>query len=304
MKRGAGLPFLLYVLAFCLIVPRPAAAGGAWVPDPGHGNVELGYSDKVASDQWDSSGHVFGHFPGGTRNYHDFKYGFLSGELGLVKNLSATFLIAYLDGLEGAKNNQEHNAGLTDAWYGLKYKLRGGDLPMALSFVVRTPWFYDLPGPYNRHLFNSDGSFRGVSPEWRGLLKYDYTLSYLISRPAFDGGWMNFQAGYTWRDGAPADETPVSFDLGYPLPFWHADLKLDAFYVHARGNNSRPQPDDRFGARPTYNFNKASMFKAGIGLWIPLGASAWAVDIGYDQWLWGRSARRYKEPHLSINRNF
>ncbi|HTQ79019.1 MAG TPA: hypothetical protein VMM92_03405 [Thermoanaerobaculia bacterium] len=291
-------------LLACGVLPRPAAAGGAWVPDPGKGDIAIGYSDKTASDQWDANGHVFSHFAGGTRSYHDFKYGFLSGEIGVVKNLSATFLVAYLDGLEGPKKSEEHNAGLTDAWYGLKYKLRGGALPMAVSFVVRTPWFYDLPGPYNRHLFNSDGSFRGVSPEWRGLLKYDYTLSYLISRSVWDGGWVNFQAGYTWRDGAPADETPVSFDLGYPLPFWKADLKFDAYYNHARGNESPAEPDDRFQKRALYDFNKASMFKAGVGLYVPLGASSWALDVGYDQWLWGRSARRYNEPHITLDKKF
>lgn len=304
MRTRVGKSISLFLLISCIVPAAPALAGGGWVPDPGHGDVELGYSDKLASDQWLADGTATAHILGAPRNYHDFKYAYLGGEVGILKNVSATFLMTYLDGLEGQRHNEEHNAGLSDAWFGFKYRLHGGDLPMALAATVRVPWFYDINGPYNRHLFNPDGSIRGVSPQWRGLLKYDYTLSYLISRSVWGRGWVNFQVGYTWRDGAPADETPVSLDLGYPLPFWNAALKFDTFYDHARGNNSVPQPDDRFGARPIYNFNKASMWKAGVGLWVPLGGSPWSLDLGYDQWLWGRSARRYREPHLGIDRRF
>ena len=30
----------------------------------------------------------------------------------------------------------------------------------------------------------------------------------------------------------------------------------------------------------------------------------WLVEIGYDQWLWGRGARRYREPFVSMGYGF
>jgi hypothetical protein len=287
-----------------LILPRVAAAGGAWVPAPGQGDVTVGYSDKTAVTSWDASGNVFVNKQGGgLRSYHDFRYGYLSGEVGLVKNLSGTFLVTYLDGFEGPKATAERNSGLSDSWFGLKYSLRQGSTPMAINFTYRTPLFYDLPGTYNRHLFDQKGNIRGNSPEWRGLLKHDYTLSYMVSRSLFEGrGWGNLQVGYDWREGAPADDFPIYAELGYPLPFWGANVKVASGMVFSRHNNSKPEPDDRFGG--TSGFNDASIVKLGVALLTPIAHGRYYAELGYNQWVWGRSARRYKEPYLSINRRF
>jgi hypothetical protein len=289
-------------------LPSPAAAGGAWVPEPGQGDVQLGFSRKTADVSWDAQGNTRIHrttFEGEVvRNEHDFRYGYLSGEIGLLRRLSATFVVTYLDGLEGAAQDPERNTGLSDAWFGLKYSLRQGTTPMALGFIYRTPMFYDIEGAYNRHLFDNDGNFRGVSPEWRGVLKHDYTLAYMVSRSLWGRGWGNFQIGYTWREGAPADEFPVWADVGYPLPFWNSDLKVSTVFVHSMGNYSSRQPDDRFGWSPTYSFNDASMARAGLALVVPFGGNRWSAEVGYNQWLWGESARRYEEPYLSIGRRF
>jgi hypothetical protein len=296
----------LFAAAGCLafVLPRAAEAGGAWVPAPGDGDVTVGYSDKTAVTSWDADGNVFtNHQGGGQRSYHDFRYGYLSGEVGLLKNLSGTFLVTYLDGFEGPKATAERNSGLSDAWFGLKYSLRQGATPMALGFTLRTPVFYDLPGTYNRHLFDQRGNIRGNSPEWRGVLKHDYTVSYLVSRSLFDGrGWGNLQVGYNWREGAPADDVPIYAELGLPLPFWGANVKVATGMVFSRHNNSTPQPDDRFGGGS--GFNDASMAKLGVGFLQPLAHGRYYLELGYNQWVWGKSARRYKEPYISINRRF
>lgn len=307
MKRLVQTVTVLALTAAAL--PSPAAAGGAWVPEPGQGDVQIGFSRKTASTSWNAFGDTIVHTTvldgERVRNYHDFRYGYLSGEIGLLRNLSGTFVVTYLDGLEGPKEDAERNKGLSDSWFGLKYSLRKGDTPMALGFIYRTPMFYDQPGAYNRHRFDANGRFLGLSSEWRGLLKHDYTLSYLVSHSIQQGrGWANLQAGYTFRDGAPADEVPVWADLGYPLPFWNADVKVSGVFVHSMGNDSPRQPNDRFGSRPDYNFNDASMGRAGLALVVPFGRERWAAEVGYNKWLWGRSARQYEEPYLSINRRF
>jgi hypothetical protein len=306
-SRWTALRLALFVVA--LLLPALASAGGAWVPEPWKGDVELGFSRKTASSSWDASGNSFVN----TTNvngqpkisYHDFRYGFLSGEVGLFRRVSAHFLVTYLDGLEGAHGREEDNSGLSDAWFGAKVALRQDALPMALKFTLRTPMFYDISGPYNRYLFDAQGNRRALSPEWRGLLKRDYTLSYLISRSFHDGqGWANLETGYTWREGAPADQIPLFLDAGYPLAWHGTKLKGAVTYIYSRGNDSPRQPDDRFGANATFNFNDASYLKAGMSVLVPLGHRGAGLEVGYNQWLWGESARRYREPFLSFSTAF
>lgn len=286
-----------------------AFCGGAWVPEPGDGDVQLGFSRKTASSSWNTSGDPFENTTrvGGElkQHYHDFRYAYLSGEVGLLPRLSTRFVTTYLYGLEGPHADLEKNAGLSDAWFGFKYALAQGDWPMALAATMRTPYLYDQPGAYNRYLFDANGNRRGVSPEWRGLLKRDYTLSYLLSRSFQEGrGWMNVEAGYTWREGAPADQLPVNAELGWPLPVLGAAVKGSLVYVDSLGNDTPREPDDRFGSNATFNFNDASMARAGLSFILPLGQTGTTVELGYNRWIWGESARRYNEPFLSVGRRF
>jgi len=297
---------LLFILAM-LVLPAAGFCGGAWVPSPGDGDVQLGLSRKTASTSWNTDGETFTNTNGiGQISYHDFRYAYLSGEIGLLPRLSTRFLFTYLDGFEGAHSELEENSGLSDAWVSFKFALAQGNWPMALSTTMRTPYFYDLPGAYNRYVFDSQGRRRGVSPEWRGLLKHDYSLTYLLSHSYREGrGWMNFETGYTWREGAPADQIPVYAEIGYPLPFLKAAVKGNLFYVHSQGNVSLRQPDDRFGSGATTNFNDASMARLGASFLVPVDRSGrTTVELGYAQWVWGVSARRYHEPFLSIDRRF
>jgi hypothetical protein len=285
-----------------------AEAGGAWIPKPGHGYVYLGFSRKAAASSWDVEGQAFDNLTGNPARaaWHDFRYVYLSAEVGLFDNLSLVLNPNWLYGLEGPKDDYEKNVGLTDGWIGLKYQITRGGLPMAIGFNHRNDYFYDLEGPYDRHLFDEDGAFRGVSPEWRGLLKHDYSLSWLVSRSlAQYRGWSSLEAGYTWREGAPADQLFVNADLGYPLPFWGSHLKGALHLEHSRGNDSPSQPDDRFGSRATFNFNDASYAKLGGAFMVGFGANKeWAFEVGYNQWIWGHSARRYKEPYVAVGRSF
>ncbi len=290
-----------------LLIPATGLCGGAWVPSPGMGDVQLGLSRKTASTSWSRDGDVFTNTNGiGQISYQDFRYAYLSGEVGLLPRLSTRFLFTYLNGLEGPHAELEENNGLSDAWVGFKFALAQGSWPMALSTTMRTPYFYDLPGAYNRYVFDAQGQRRGVSPEWRGLLKHDYSLTYLLSHSYREGrGWINFETGYTWREGAPADQIPVSAEVGYPLPVLNAAVKGSLFYVSSLGNESPRQPDDRFGSGAVTNFNDASMARLGVSFLAPVGRSGrTTVELGYNQWIWGISARRYREPYLSFGRRF
>lgn len=309
MKKMWRSNRFLLLLALLVGVPEAALCGGAWVPAPGQGDIQLGFSRKTASSSWDASGNAFDNttvLNGATvAHYHDFRYGYLSGEVGLLNRLSTHFTMSYLYGLEGPHEDLEKNSGLSEAWFGLKYALAEGDWPMALRATVRTPYFYDISGPYNRYLFDANGNRRGVSSEWRGLLKHDYTLTYVLSHSFREGqGWMNLETGYSWREGAPADQLPVNAELGWPLPWGGARVKGSILYVQSLGNDSPARPDDRFRARSTFNFNDASMARGGVSFIVPVGNRGATVELGYNHWLWGESARRYREPFLSIGQRF
>jgi hypothetical protein len=299
----------IWILFAFLLIPAAGFCGGAWVPDPGKGDVELGFSRKTASSSWDVDGNAYTNTTvvNGKKviSYHDFRYTYLSGEVGVFHRLSARYLFTYLYGLEGAHVDEEKNVGFSDAWLGLKYALTQGSWPMALAATERTPFLYDLPGAYNRYLYDAQGNRRGVSPEWRGLLKRDYSLTYLVSHSFLDGrGWMNFETGYTWREGAPADQVPLTAEIGYPLPWWGMAVKGSVVAVESLGNDSPAEPDDRFKASATNNFNDASMVKAGVSLIAPLNGRGLDLEVGYNQWLWGKSARRYREPFVSLGWRF
>jgi hypothetical protein len=287
------------------LLPATARCGGAWVPDPGDGYVYLGFSRKTAHTSWNSAGESFDNLTRGTApkaHHHDFRYGFLSGELGLFENLSATFVITYLDGFEGPKDDLERNHGLSDAWFGLKYQFLHGAWPMAAGVIMRTPIFYDMDGPYERHLYDDEGNFLGNSPEWRGLLKEDFTFAYFVSRsfPQY-GAWASMDIGYTYRTGCSSDDIPVNGEVGYRLPTDYLPVyaKAGVNFVGSVGNVGDRAPDDRFGGRPTFNFNDASMLRASASLIFGLAHEVTA-EVGYGQWLWGHSARQYKEPFFSV----
>jgi hypothetical protein len=305
MNRALGRLALSGVLVLGSVLT--ADAGGAWTPTPGHGYVYMGFSRKSADSSWTPDGTSrLNANASGVVSWHDFRYIYLTAEVGILPNLSVMLTPTWLYGLEGAKTAYEKNVGLSDAWIGLKYQMVKGGMPMAIAFNHRNDYFYDLEGPYNRHLFDDDGDFRGVSPEWRGLLKHDYSLSYLVSRSIANyRGWGSLEGGYTWRDGAPSDQVFFNADAGYPLPFWGALVKAAGHLEVSVGEDSPRQPDDRFGASATNNFNKASYLKLGGAAIVPFGGNKeWALEVGYNQWVWGRSARRYHEPYVSLGRSF
>ena len=315
-----------WVSAIALVtgLAQNANAGGAWVPKKGDGYISLGFSQKTANKVWDAKGKDFITRNGaGLAHYHDFRYAYLTGEVGVLPRTSVTFLTTYLWGFEGYKTpGYEKNFGLSDAWIGAKFRLRSLETawPVAVRVTVRTPFFYDQDGPYVRHLYNRepyrlpngtvdpDTTFLVINnPEWRGLNRHDVTIAPMISHSfTMFKGWTNLDIGFTWRQGAPANEIPINWDMGYGLPIQSADIYIKAAtnMVFAIGNKSISDPSDRFNFPPgfRYDFNKASMIRAAVSvLWSFKGNY---LEAGYGQWVWGRGARQYKEPFFNIGHGF
>ena len=296
--------FLLLSLA--VLYAAPVWGGGAWLPAQGEGNVQWGFSRKTADTWWDADGHkgIIRRNDAGETHYHDFRYGYLAGEVGLRPRLAATFVFTYLWGFEGYQPDLEKNFGFSDAWLGLKYQLRDGDWPLAARLVWRTPFLYDQQGPYERHLYDDEGVFIMNNAEWRGLLRNDLALGFALSHSLRRfPGWISLEGAYNFRQGAPADEVPVAFELGYtpqlniPHPL---HLKLAFNLVASVGNDSAKEPIDRF--RTGHAFNSASMLRGALSLRYPL--DHWGFEVGYAQWLWGRGARVYREPFATLSYGF
>ncbi|HUO86667.1 MAG TPA: hypothetical protein VM617_04690 [Thermoanaerobaculia bacterium] len=290
------------VVCLAWLAPTLARAGGAWVPTKGDGDAYLGYSWKTADASWNPRGDTRV-----SQSWHIFRYVYTGGEVGLGHDLSFRYLVLWLDGLEGRRGNMEHNAGFSEAFLGLKYGLTEGTWPMAVAFNVRTSYLYDLPGTYDRHLFDEDGNEDGVSPEWRGLLGEDYGVSFLVSRSLFDGGgWTNLEVGYNHRTTNLSDEIPLYFEIAYPLAWQELKLKGSYRWVQSVGNHDLDRaPDDRFGCSPRNCFPDASMMYLGVSLFRDLGRNdRWYGEAGFNQWIWGRSARKYEEPYFVLGRRF
>lgn len=301
MKRA---PRLVAMSLLSGLVASSAFAGGAWVVPKGDADLQLGWSRKTATVSWDAFGGTLDH----NGHAHDFRYTYLSGEVGLTERLSGTFLVTWLDGREGRPGDVEANSGFSDTWLGLKYALRRGRTPMAVALEVRTDLLYDIDGPYSRHLFDEDGNPVTESPEWRGLNRQDAALLFLLSHSLSAGrGWTSLEAGYNWREGAPADEVPLSAEIGWKLPWYGMALKGSTFWSFSMKNNSEPELGDRFNfrGRTDYNFNYASMGRVGVSVIVPLGlGSRYTLEAGYNRWVWGESARKYGEPFFSLGYRF
>lgn len=283
-------------------VVASAQAGGAWVPERAEGDFQFGYSVKTADASWDPRGNTRV-----STSWHIFRYLYAGGEVGLGNKFSAKFLTLWLDGLEGPRGDMEHNAGFSELFLGLKYQVKDGKWPMALAFNHRTSYLYDLQGQYDRHLFTETGEFNGVSSEWRGLLGEDYGLNFLVSRSMFEGkGWMNIEVGYNYRTGNLSDEVPMYYEIGAPLPWKSLIVKGTYRYVQSISNHDETREyDDRFGCSANNCFPDASMMAVGGSLFRNFGADKkWWGEAGFNQWIWGRSARKYEEPYLTIGRRF
>lgn len=308
LHRGPWLALALLVLA-----SQPLWAGGAWIPPAGKGEAMLGISNKTADQSWDPNGNTREH-----SSLHDFRYVYQSTEVGLGHGFSVKYLVLWLDGREGRPGEMEKNAGFSELYLGLKYSLTQGKWLTALAVDVRTSYLYDLPGPYDRHLFvpdeddiDGDGDtteaiFKGVSPEWRGLLGEDVGLSFLISRNVFSTGWLNLAAGYRYRTTNLSDEIPIYAELGYPLRWKELYLKGAYTWIQSVGNHSLDrEPEDRFGCSERNCFPNASNMVMSLSVFRNFGSTdKWWLELGWNQWIWGRSARKYSEPFLSVGRRF
>lgn len=177
------------VLLILVIFTGDALAGGPWVMQPGQAYLNFGFSRKVGKERWSHFHLDVNNTP---KNYtddvdsfalgnphdsvtvdgkfHDFRYYYFQGYVGLAKNLELNWTLNWLEGREAQRSNPktgklhtyydsegnpiigengtyhyaiwELNSGTTDSWMGLKYQFLHGKIPMAAELSVRFPDLY------------------------------------------------------------------------------------------------------------------------------------------------------------------
>jgi hypothetical protein len=189
----------LFITILLISFSDAAFAGGPWVLGKGQTNLTLGFSRKVGKERWQQ----FHLDPNGTpKNYnddvdsfalvhsadsatvdgkfHDFRYYYFQGSIGITQNLEIDWTLNWLEGREAQTRDPETgqlhtyydsegnmvkgpdgayhyavweiNSGFTDSWLGLKYQFLHGRWPMAVEINSRFPDLYQQPGDvYTRY---------------------------------------------------------------------------------------------------------------------------------------------------------
>ncbi|MEO6166943.1 MAG: hypothetical protein ABIO46_02000 [Chitinophagales bacterium] len=189
----------LLMLALLIMTADATYAGGPWVLGKGQTTLSLGFSRKVGKERWqhyhldpnstpknltdDVDSFALVHPPDSATvdgKFHDFRYYYFQGAIGIAKNLELNWTLNWLEGREAQtrdpKTGQLHtytdsegnmvigangayhyaqwelNSGFTDSWLGLKYQFLKGKWPMAVEINSRFPDLYQQPGePYTRY---------------------------------------------------------------------------------------------------------------------------------------------------------
>ncbi len=302
MERHRKL-LLLVTLLFLGSAGR-LAAGGGWVSEPGRGAIRLGYDWKHQPDaqRRDTEGELYRSLFNMTLEY---KFLYLSGEVGIIKGLEASWLFTYLWASETVDHTSEDPShyydGLSDMWVGLKYQLWDGAFPTAIAGTVRLPYLYEGSSTRNGHILT----------EVPGLLKRDYDLALSVSH-SFDAGFYStLTGGFRVKEGVATNQITMAAEAGGNLPVLDGAIfaKVGVDGAFAVGEPGLSTSKDRFSGLSLetgthlFDFNDASYIRPGIGVSVRLTPH---IDLGmsYSYIVWGHSVVLYHDALVQLGYSF
>lgn len=269
IHSGQKFTITILITMLFLTIADTTYAGGPWVLGKGQADLSLGFSRKVGKERW-SQFHLD---PNGTPKnlnddvdsfalvipranttvdgkFHDFRYYYFQGSMGICKNLELDWTLNWLEGREAQTRDPytgqlhtstgengiidtfavwELNSGFTDSWLGLKYQFRHGAWPMAVEINSRIPDLYQQPGEaYTRYNYQyllytyndveHDTTYTvrdtviEAGSEWRGLNGRDFALVLHTGHSFFKDGALYVQGfiGYNWRRNLQFQRTAYS----------------------------------------------------------------------------------------------
>lgn len=279
-------------------------AGGGWTDEPGHGGVRIGFNTKVQPDakRLDTEGEIYQSLYSLT---FDFRYLYLSGDVGIIKGLEASWLFTYLWASETVDSTSEDPSryydGLSDFWLGAKYQILSGEYPVAIGASIRLPYLYEASSTINGF----------PTTEVPGLLKRDYEVDLYASHSFTSELYGSAMAGFKFREGSPANQITFNVEAGGTLPFidhrLFAKLCLDG--VASIGGPDPYRSTDRFSGYTTergthaFDFNNASYMRPQIVLAYSVPPSV-DLSAGYAYTIWGHSAVVYHDILFQVGYTF
>lgn len=277
-----------------LMCTAPLFAGGGWVDPPWNGGARFGYDRKYQADaiRRDDNGISYTSLYNLT---HDYRFAFLSGDIGLPFGFELDVIATYLWAHELVDSASEDPSrifkGFSDMYVGVKYQLLNGTFPTAIGISARLPLLYKSSSTLNGQLLTSIP----------GLFTHDYDLIAYCSH-SFDARWYaSAQTGFKLREGAFAHQITFAIESGYRLPILSDHVLVQAaldgaFSVGGPGYASsldRFQPGEDTPGH-YFNYNNASYVRPTIAVNAEIIPHAVAT-LGVSLIAWGINVDVYRE---------
>jgi hypothetical protein len=294
----------LVTLLFILASAAPLLAGGGWVAKPGHGGIRIGYDWKFQPGalRRDVRGDLFRSEFSLT---HDYRFLYLSGDVGVLPGFEASALLTYLWADESVDASSEdpswHYHGPSDMWLGLKYQVLDGDYPTAIAANVRLPWLYAAASIHNGQKLTNI----------TGLLDRDYEINASVSHSFNDDLYGSLTGGFRLREGAITNQILFLAETGGTLPMLDRKIfgKIVVDGALSVGEPEESTSRDRFDGRTTvvaghpFDYNNASYIRPGIELGYKITPDL-GVSAGLSYIVWGHSIDVYREVLLQAGYSF
>jgi len=250
--------------SICSLLLASQCHAGAWTQGKGKFYERFGVNRYFADQQFDSNG-----------NREDFssngKYSenYLSNyiEYGLTDRITLINALYYKACQKKDDQTDVKADGLGDVDLGAKFKLYDGSLG-----VFSVQGLTKIPGDYD----SSDKLPLGAG-------QYDFETRVLYGRSLYPfPGYCNFEVGYRWRMGDPADEFRYLIEFGVDITkSLYGRVKLDGTLSMNNGNKLSTS------GNPTVN-NNFDLGKLETALGYKL-TDGWMLEVVYTPEIYGRN---------------
>lgn len=283
---------------FIVLVPAVDADDG-WVSKPGHGCLQFGFNRKyqLGAKRRDIDGKVYQALNHLT---YDFRYAYVSGQVGLYPRVEANVLLYYLSASErfdaAAEEADAYYHGFSDVWLGFKYQVHQGAWPIAVGTVVRLPYLYTNKDKAPTGLLNRDLALKGY-------LSHDFGRMYFSA-----------MAGFNWRESAPANQIIYAFEVAGRPGFGEVGSRMRLKFLidgAASVGSDSPStfPRDRFPGLTLetgghfFNFNKATFIHPQVSFSYSI-TPVWNAQVGFGYVAWGKSAVVFTNLYAQLEYTF
>jgi hypothetical protein len=253
------------VTAGLLLFSVSACLAGAWTLGMGKIYDRLAFNYYYANKEFDKSGDETDF-----ANHDDFRDFNLNNylEYGLTDKITLINSLYYKFIRKEDDTVKMETYRLGDIDLGAKFKLYDGSLG-----VISGQTMVKIPEAYNKN---------DALPVGNGQYDFEARLLYGRSLYPFIPGYCNFEIGYRWRFGDPADEIRYLAEFGTDFSKdFYGRVKLDGIYSIDNGLRT----DTSGNPTTTNNFDIGKLDMA-LGYKM---SKQWSVELGYTPAIYGQN---------------